>query len=268
MIKCISFDLWETLIKDHFQFEARTEILHQFLEKKGIFVSKKQVKNLYMEKAGGYVEFLTEENAYKHVPYQYRFRQFFQSFKLKVSEKEMKNLIHAFNQIFLDDPPEFYHEIIDLLPILAEKYKIILISDTGFTYGHVMRELLKRKKIIQYFSRCFFSDEIGHYKPHSKPFQMAESFIHCKPVEMVHIGDRIDTDILGANLRGWWSGLIQYNNENQKQNLKKSFQETKNQKYKKKKEKNVQIIESDILKTPNFIITKWNQLDFILKNLK
>ncbi|WP_457557512.1 HAD family hydrolase [Candidatus Harpocratesius sp.] len=276
MIKCISFDLWETIIKDHFQFEARTEILRHFLEEKGIIVSKTLIKNQYIEKAGGYVEFLTEQNAYKHVPYQYRFKNFFQSFNLSISEKEMENLIQAFNQVFLDDPPEFYPEIINLLPLLSQKYELILISDTGFTYGHVMRELFKRKKINQYFSHCFFSDEIGHYKPHPKPFQIAESLTQYKPEELFHIGDRIDTDILGANLRGWWSGLIQYTNVNQKDIFKISNFKNKNQKEskerkvkkgKKENEKNKQGKNIDKLKTPDFILNKWNQLDFILQNM-
>ena len=135
--------------------------------------------------------------------------------------------------------------------------KIILISDTGFTYGHVMRELLKRKRIIQYFSRCFFSDEIGHYKPHSKPFQMAESFIQCKPVEMVHIGDRIKTDIVGANRQGWWSGLIQYSSQHpQKQDQIQILNK-----------KNKGSLELHDLEKPDFIIHSWDQLEFHLDSI-
>ncbi|MHA1887957.1 MAG: HAD family hydrolase [Promethearchaeota archaeon] len=271
-IKCISFDLWETIIQDHFQFDARIAILDEFLNTKGLKIPKKTLKNRYMEKAGGYAEFITQESDYRHVSYQTRLRKFFNSFDLDVSEEEMEYISSQFNQVFLDDPPQFYSDIVKILPKLSESYQIILISDTGFIYGNTMRELLKRNNLLKHFSHCYFSDETGHYKPHPKAFKLAEKQTGFSPYEMVHIGDRIDTDVVGANRNGWWSGLIVNHDENRWDLFQDSQKNHKLNNLKLTGQEAAEIVKNrekkrELEKIPDFVLKKWEEIWDELKKI-
>ncbi|MHA1518855.1 MAG: HAD family hydrolase, partial [Promethearchaeota archaeon] len=210
MIKCVSFDLWQTLIEDKFHFLGRSRILQKFLENHGTRVSLNKVKETYIAKCAGYEEFVTKESNFRHIPYQERYNRFFSTFNVSISEKEMQSLLTQFNTIFLQDPPKLYPGVFEVITKIAQKYKLIIISDTGFICGQVMRTLLESYGLLQYFEKCYFSDETGVFKPHSKPFALAESYFGYVAEEFVHVGDRIRTDVIGANQQGWKSFLVKY----------------------------------------------------------
>lgn len=210
MIKCVSFDLWQTLIEDNFQFSARSQILQKFLENKGITLPLDQVKETYLAKCAGYEEFVTKAHNYRHIPFQERFLKFFDNFNIPIAEAEMQSLLDQFNRAFLQDPPKVYPGVVDVLPRIAQRFKLIIISDTGFIYGQVMRTLLESYGLLQYFDQSYFSDETEVYKPHPKPFNLAKSYFGYENAEFVHVGDRIKTDVIGANQQGWKSILVKY----------------------------------------------------------
>jgi len=86
-----------------------------------------------------------------------------------------------------------------LLRFLKEReYKIGLVCNTGRTPGIVIREILQKLGLLQYFDVLMFSNEYGLLKPRPEIFLEALSRINVEPSEAVHIGDRPDLDILGA----------------------------------------------------------------------
>ncbi|MHA1675407.1 MAG: HAD family hydrolase [Promethearchaeota archaeon] len=206
----MSFDLWQTLIEDNFQFLARSQILQKFLENRGITLPLDQVKETYLAKCAGYEEYVTEAHNYRHIPFQERFLRFFDNFNISITEVEMQSFSAQFNQAFLQNPPKVYPGVVDVLPRIAQKYKLIIISDTGFIYGTTMRKLLESYGILQFFDKSYFSDETEVYKPHPKPFNLAKSYFGYENAEFVHVGDRIETDVIGANQQGWMSILVKY----------------------------------------------------------
>ena len=114
----------------------------------------------------------------------------------------IERITRVFSDSILDFPPKLNDGIIDVLPKLAEKYKLGIVSDTGFTPGSILRILLKDFDIFKYFSAFSFSDETGVSKPHPKAFSTILEQLDCLPQNSVHIGDIEKTDIVGAKKIG------------------------------------------------------------------
>lgn len=102
----------------------------------------------------------------------------------------------------LADAPVLAPEVLTVLPDLASRYRLGIISDTGITPGRVLRQLLERDHLTGYFTHLTFSDEIGRSKPHPSAFLTTLTALGAAPAEAVHIGDLLRTDIAGAQSVG------------------------------------------------------------------
>lgn len=108
----------------------------------------------------------------------------------------------------LADAPVLAPEVATVLPDLASRYRLAIISDTGITPGRVLRQLLDRDHLTGYFTHLTFSDEIGRSKPHPSAFLTTLVALNAAPAEAVHIGDLLRTDIAGA--QGVGMRAVQY----------------------------------------------------------
>lgn len=98
--------------------------------------------------------------------------------------------------------PKVISGVPESLDMLSKKYKLAVISDTGFSPGTTLRELLDSQGLLKYFSAFSFSDETGVSKPDPRAFAAALDALGASPGEAVHIGDIEDTDIKGAKAIG------------------------------------------------------------------
>ena len=73
-----------------------------------------------------------------------------------------------------------------------------LISDTGITPGRVLRTVMAHDGLLPFFAHCTFSDEVGRAKPHPLPFQHTLEALGVDAPAATHIGDLVETDIVGA----------------------------------------------------------------------
>lgn len=116
--------------------------------------------------------------------------------------REVDELIREIEDMEVRIPPEFAPGIQDVLAILAQEYRLGIISDTIHTNGRGLRKLLERGGILPYFSYFIFSDEIGAAKPSSHVFRQAAIGLGAAPSQIVHIGDRESNDIVGPKSAG------------------------------------------------------------------
>lgn len=106
---------------------------------------------------------------------------------------------------------EIIEGIKEVLEILKEKYKLAIVSNT-FTWGDKeITEALERYGLVKYFDAIVTSVDAGSRKPSDGIFRKAMKLLGVEPRETVMIGDRIDTDIAGANLLGITSILFRWN---------------------------------------------------------
>jgi FMN phosphatase YigB (HAD superfamily) len=90
-----------------------------------------------------------------------------------------------------------------LASLKAGGTRIGIVCDIGLTPSPVVRELLERAGLLDYFDGMSFSDEVGHYKPHPAIFENALAGLGGVPAERAaHVGDRVRTDVDGAAAMG------------------------------------------------------------------
>jgi putative hydrolase of the HAD superfamily len=96
------------------------------------------------------------------------------------------------------DEPYPVPGVTEVVPRLAERFRLGLISDTGLTPGRVLRQVMRRDGLLACFDALTFSDELGTAKPHPDPFLHTLSVLVARPEEAAHIGDLPETDLKGA----------------------------------------------------------------------
>lgn len=100
-------------------------------------------------------------------------------------------------------PPVFVPGIGNTLYLLAQEYKLGIISDTIHTHGRGLRHLLNAQGLLQYFSAAIFSDEVGASKPSSAVFIHAAAALDVPPSRIAHVGDRESNDVEGPRNLGF-----------------------------------------------------------------
>ncbi len=123
---------------------------------------------------------------------------FWNYFNAPKNEELLNDAIRTFEQSILIHPPKLVDGVKDALETLSKKYKLAIVSDTGFSPGSVLRELLNINGLLELFSSFSFSNETGIAKPHPNAFLKVLTELDCPPEKAVHIGDIEETDIQGA----------------------------------------------------------------------
>lgn len=129
--------------------------------------------------------------------------EFFWKFmELPEDEQKLEIVVQKFADSVLVNPPKPLPGAREALELLGTNYDLALISDTGFSPGQTLMELLRREGLDVYFKAFSFSDENGVSKPHPKAYGTALNKIGRRPEEAVHIGDIEFTDVAGAKKIG------------------------------------------------------------------
>lgn len=206
MIKAITFDLWDTVFIDDSdepkrkaagrlsKHEERRSLVFE-LAQKHKDVSRELVDSIYN----------TADAAFSKVWHSQfvtwivgeRMEIIFKGLEINLSSEELDNIIQLHEEMELEFKPDFINGVGDAIEELSKTYQLGIISDTIFSPGRVLREILKGEGLLKYFDHFVFSDEIGNSKPEPIVFQSACKKFGIEPSELVHIGDREHNDILG-----------------------------------------------------------------------
>jgi putative hydrolase of the HAD superfamily len=128
----------------------------------------------------------------------------YEALGLKPKPGEYGRLVHEIDELVRDIetmeiriPPDFAPNVHYAIDLLAQEYKLGIISDTIHTHGRGLRHLLERQGLLAYFSHFIFSDEVGAAKPSTVVFRQAAIGLDVAPERIVHIGDRESNDVVG-----------------------------------------------------------------------
>jgi putative hydrolase of the HAD superfamily len=86
----------------------------------------------------------------------------------------------------------------DAVRALASRYRLAIISDTGFVSGAAQDRLLELDGLREHFDVTVYSMDIGHAKPRPEPFHAALAALGVEAAETLHVGDNERTDVGGA----------------------------------------------------------------------
>ncbi|MGL4650937.1 MAG: HAD family hydrolase [Caldilineaceae bacterium] len=129
---------------------------------------------------------------------------------------EIDELVREIELMEVRIPPTFAPGVETALYLLAQEYRLGIISDTIHTHGRGLRHLLGAQGLLGYFSATVFSDEVGASKPSAAVFRAAATQLDVPPARIAHVGDRESNDIEGPQRVGMrtilFTGIIDRSN--------------------------------------------------------
>ena len=111
--------------------------------------------------------------------------------------REVDELVREIETMEIRIPPSLAEGVHNTLALLAEDYKLGIVSDTIHTQGRGLRHMLMQHGLLQYFSYFVFSDEVGAAKPSLQVFRQSALGLGLPPWQIVHVGDRESNDVEG-----------------------------------------------------------------------
>lgn len=214
----VTFDFWETLFMDTPELDRRRDELRclglrESLARGGIDVSMGDLVNGFKESMALLVDIWkrgeqvsTLEQIRSIVNHATKNRA-----ALPADPKVLKMFEESYWTPSLTVPAMLNIEAREVLEQLRSRgLKIGLICNTGRGPGHVLRELMRKEGVLDYFDTTIFSDEVGHGKPDRRIFQAAAENLGLDPADILHVGDNIENDVRGAQNAGMKALLFEY----------------------------------------------------------
>jgi REG-2-like HAD superfamily hydrolase len=112
-------------------------------------------------------------------------------------------------------PDEFYRRLAELFMVTSNWHvfpdaqrTIVALTERGIKVGAVsnwvwsLPELLHSLDLVRHFSFIAASARIGFEKPHPRIFEWALEQSGTDPSGVIHVGDHVDADVLGARAVG------------------------------------------------------------------
>lgn len=211
MIRAISFDLWDTLVRDdsdepkraarglRSKTAERRHLLWRALEADAP-IDAELVARAYD----------VADAAFNHVWHHQhvnwtigeRLRVLLDGLGRRLPEQAFEELCLAHARMELEVPPDLVEGAAAALAGLAEHYRLAVVSDAIVTPGWGLRELLALHGLERHFTGFAFSDEVGRSKPDRSMFEAAARQLGVAPEEMLHVGDREANDVRGPQALG------------------------------------------------------------------
>jgi 2-haloalkanoic acid dehalogenase type II len=207
----ISFDIFQTLVDVNERIPEiwRGILKDSYTDEKAMQGAKailSTLPNVY-EKAVQAEQFKTMAEVYQECA-----RKAMEKLNFKTSPQDV-----AYNLMYQHSKAPFYHDVLDCIATLRQKYQIILSSDSN----HLMVDDLICK--ITY-DKAFISDDLKSYKgdKRGKFFRTVLGQLDTDPKEIIHIGDS-SADVLGAHRAGITSCWINRDNRKWNNPIKPDF---------------------------------------------
>ncbi|MHA1109892.1 MAG: HAD family hydrolase [Promethearchaeota archaeon] len=247
MIKAVSFDFWFTIVSidkelDQKVNEVRKAGLEKLFSLYGIPIepddiipkmlqAKRNIIN--MKKDKGFIDF---SSRHIQIPYLLEFMSremptYLTRSKPILKEKLLDEFSEIITQALLKFKPPMISAVDDAVRYVKEQnLKIGIVSNTGLTKGKSLRKILEHYNILHHFDSILFSDEVELMKPNPKMFKILADQLKLEPSEIVHVGDTIYADIVGARKAGLHEGIVflgAFDDQYQYRNLENDFEEFK-----------------------------------------
>jgi len=200
MLRAVTFDYWGTLYQGDFVRPYRLALLGDALRQAGQPRTPEELQSAYAHCWQVFDRVWKQEQ--RSMPIEEWLREILSFLKAYIPEDTQARLHRSVQEALLEHPPKLIPGVAEVLPRLAQHYRLGVISDVGLTPGRVLRELLRRDGLARFFSTMTFSDEVGATKPRPEVFERTLGALDAAPAEAAHVGDLPETDLVGARAVG------------------------------------------------------------------
>ncbi|MBU3915502.1 HAD family hydrolase [bacterium] len=210
-ISVVTFDLWDTVFIDDSDEPKRQSqgLPPKTVERRNLVESfLRKHKSVSRELID--VAYSTTDAAFRHVWYgqnitwtvKERLSVLLKGLGCELPEQELNELVRLHEEMELAVMPDLAPNIAEALAGLRKKYRLGVISDTIFSPGRVLKQILDHYGILKHFDIFVFSDEIGFAKPTPIVFEKISEGLNVPMSEIVHVGDREEKDVDGPHAVG------------------------------------------------------------------
>ncbi len=211
MIKAVTFDLWDTVIRDDSDEAKRAARgLPSKREARRALAHARFEAHTGLAREAFDLAYATMESAFNHVWHEQhvtwtvaeRVRVLGGALDCRLSEAERDALVRGLEEMEVEIPPDPVEGIEDAIAALAARFPLAVVSDAIYSPGRCLRRWLEMHGLIGRFRAFAFSDEVGRSKPHRAMFAHVAAELGVGIDEMLHIGDRDHNDIKGPQALG------------------------------------------------------------------
>jgi len=211
-IQVVSFDLWDTVFIDDSDEpkRARMNLAPKPVERRNLVERFLQEGGAPMARDLIDVAYDTTDAAFYQVwygqqltwPVAERLGVLLKGLGRALPADRFEELVRLHEDMELDPVPDIAAHIAEALTRLQDHYRLAVVSDAIFTPGRGLRQILAHHNLLQYFEAFAFSDELGCSKPCAPMFQHIAEQLNVPLDSIVHIGDREQKDVDGAQAVG------------------------------------------------------------------
>jgi len=208
-IKTITFDFWGTLLfdgpaSDNRYKKRRLVEFETLLGSAGMPVSAAALDRAY-EESGVYLSRIWATS--RDVPVHDHVRAILAAVDAALARRVpsalMTALVDAYSRPILQVPPAVDDGALAALEALdGAGYTLAIVSNIMRTPGATLRQVLERFRLLGFFKRTTFSDEVGIRKPAPEIFALTLRAVGGEPETAVHVGDDAILDVQGARAAG------------------------------------------------------------------
>jgi putative hydrolase of the HAD superfamily len=209
VLKAVTFDLWWTLIRETPEGSVQTKLerirkISQVLRSERINPDRESLVRAY-DMVGEKLEALWQ--TYRDIGASGQVEWILDILQVPQNapcpRQMMDRLVKAYTLPILSALPVPLDGAVEVLAKLEERgLRMAVICNTGRTPGNVLRIILERLNLARFLSVQTFSDEVGIRKPRPEIFERALSDLGVKPSEALHVGDTLESDVVGARAIG------------------------------------------------------------------
>ena len=211
MLKAVSFDLWDTLVRKDSDEPKRVAqgLRPKPVERRRLVwqalndlapIAADAVTAAYDDADAAFDRARQEDFVTWTIGE--RLRRVLDSLGRDLPAETFAEIVKAHEEMEVAVPPDATEGIAEALGALMLRYRLCVVSDTLVSPAGTLRRLLASQGLGDFFTGFAFSDEVGHAKPHRAIFESAADQLGVEPQEMLHIGDCEDEDIKGAKALG------------------------------------------------------------------
>lgn len=206
MLRAITLDYWDTIYAGASEPERvmrRQEALWRLVHAHGSTMSREEFAEVYKASAAEAHRWWRDEHRGYHTTDRIRWICEASALQDQVPMGAMEAVAAEVDQTLVDLPAALLPGAQEAISRLASRFRLAILSDTGFASGRAQDALLARDGLRDTFAATIYSMDVGHAKPRPEIFRAAQEALGVAGSDTLHVGDNERTDVSGALDAGW-----------------------------------------------------------------